>query len=186
MVACLWIVNVRQPDVLFAEGGHAVAVRMADGRLTIRKTGSDGFAVREWLAADGDTRAPGDPVLAAGFACDPIGCIARLKDGALVSLVLAAEAFEEDCARAKIVVSAREAPPFCAAAVIDRQNRGGAQALYRTPTGFVTVAARPKDQDRPWARPAPQAASTGTAAPAASAPTTRDATPRADDLAPDD
>ena len=47
-----------QPDVLIAADGSAVAVRGADGRLAMVKAGSDTFAVREWLAADADARAP--------------------------------------------------------------------------------------------------------------------------------
>jgi competence protein ComEC len=187
-LAILWIPNTRQPDVLVADGAHAFAVRGPDGRLSMRKTGNDGFAIRDWLAADGDKRTPADPALAAGFTCDEVGCIARLKDGALVSVVLAAEAFEEDCARAAVVVSAREAPPFCAALVIDRttSRRSGALALYRTQAGFVTAAARPAGQDRPWARAAPGTAPPSTAALPTSPSSARDATPRADDLSPDD
>ena len=186
-LAIAWIANVRQPDVLVADGGQAFAVRTADGRLAVMKTGNDLFAVREWLAADGDARAPADPALPAGFACDEVGCIARLKDGALVSVVRAAEAFEEDCARAALVITAREAPPFCQATVVDRSTsrRLGALALYRAHGSFVTVAARPPTQDRPWARAALGAAPAATA-PAASPPAARDATPRQDDLAPDD
>ena len=66
-LAIAWIANVRQPDVLVADGGQAFAVRSADGRLAVMKTGNDLFAVREWLAADGDARAPGDPTLPVGL-----------------------------------------------------------------------------------------------------------------------
>jgi competence protein ComEC len=186
--ATVWIVNVRPPDIFAADNGQAVAVRTADGRLAVMKSGNDGFAVRAWLAADGDARTPNDSMLATGFTCDPVGCIARLKDGAVVAVVLAAEAFEEDCARAALVVTAREAPAFCRTVVIDRASsrRTGALALYRTPNGFTTVAARPPEQDRPWARAAPAAASASAAVVAPAATTSRDATPRPDDLGPDD
>jgi competence protein ComEC len=159
-----------------------------DGRLTITKTGNDNFAIREWLAADADWRLPNEPGLGDGFSCDRAGCVAALKDGSLVSLVLRPEAFEEDCARARLVISPRTAPPFCGARVIDRTMRSsGALALTWNGTGFGTIAARPATQDRPWAhapRGRPPTAGPGTT-PAAPVPT-RDATPRMEDLGPDD
>ena len=105
-ITVLGAAHVPRPDILVAQGGQAFAVRTADG-LAIMRTGGDQFAVRAWLAADGDARDPKDPTLANGFACDAIGCIARLPDGALVSVVHAAEAFEEDCRRAAAVLSRR-------------------------------------------------------------------------------
>jgi competence protein ComEC len=184
--ATLWAIATPKPDVLVAAGGQVFAVRNADGRLAIMKGGSDGFAIREWLGADADARAPNDPGLRNGFACDEVGCIARLKDGALVSVALAAEAFVEDCTRAALVLSARTAPPWCKAQTVDRTvwKRNGALALRRTKDGFDMIAARPPAYDRPWARaPAGQAASP--AAPAAVAPARQaapDATPPADGL----
>jgi competence protein ComEC len=117
-VAILWAIHPVRPDVLVADG--AFAVRTAGARLAILKTGHDSFAIREWLAADGDSRLPGDARLAEGFSCDPAGCIARLPDGALVSVALGPDAFEEDCRRAALVLSPRTAPPFCRATIIDR------------------------------------------------------------------
>jgi competence protein ComEC len=186
-LAVVWALNVRQPDVLVADGGHAFAVRTADG-LAIMKTGNDAFAVRAWLAADGDQRTPRDATLSNGFSCDPAGCIARLRDGALVSVVLAAAAFEEDCARAALVLSARTAPPYCRATVVDRTiwQHAGALALTRTATGFAIEAARPANQDRPWARARGGEGSAAPIPPAPSRPTPRDATPRPEDLGPED
>lgn len=188
MAAILWALHPVRPDVLIAPGGQAVAVRGADGRLTITKTGNDNFAIREWLAADADWRLPNQPGLGDGLACDRAGCVAALKDGALVSMVLRPEAFEEDCARARLVISPRTAPPFCSAIVLDRTTLrpSGAMALTWTGTRFATSAARPATQDRPWAR-APRGSPV--TAGASTAPTTvpaRDATPRPEDLGPDD
>jgi len=167
--AILWALNAARPDVLVSEGGQAFAVRGPDGRLAILKRGSDAFAVREWLAADGDTRLPGDATLAQGFACDPVGCIARLRDGALAAIVLDPEAFQEDCARAKIVLTARSAPPSCRATLVDRTSlrQNGAVALRRTASGFELSAARPPSAIRPWTRPREQAVAAAPALPAA-------------------
>ena len=46
--------------------------------LSVHRTGRDAFAVKEWLAADGDARLPDDKTLGQGFRCDPSGCIASL------------------------------------------------------------------------------------------------------------
>src|SRR5262245_19440125 len=184
-IAILWALNPVRPDVMVADGGHAFAVRASDGRLAILKTGNDTFAVREWLAADGDARLPNDPSLAAGFTCDPVGCIVRLRDGSLASVVLGAEAFEEDCGRAAIVLSARSAPPFCRATVVDRNlwRAIGALALTRSGNGFDTKAARPATQQRPWARPRGRT----TAAPApTSLPSAAQPAPQSGQFGPDD
>jgi competence protein ComEC len=174
------------PDVLVAADGASFAVRGRDGRLQILK-GSDSFAAREWLAADGDARTVVDPGLARGFACDPDGCTASLTDGTLVAVARTAEAFVDDCARAALVVTARTAPPDCAVPVIDRNavRRKGAMALYREGERWRIEPARPPGQDRPWA-PAAQTSHQpdGTPSPARQAP--RDATPRPNEVDADD
>jgi competence protein ComEC len=152
-VASLWAVRTTQPDVLVAPDGMTFAVRGADGRLAVVRTGSDTFAARQWLAADADARTHTDPALASGIRCDPDGCVGRLPDGRLVALARTIEAFEDDCRRAAVVASAREAPEPCAAQVIDRAvlQRTGAVALYRTGDGLSMHTVRPEGYDRPWA-----------------------------------
>ena len=107
-------VRAPQPDVLVAPEGTAFAVRTAGGRLAMVKSGSDTFAVREWLVADADRRDPKDKALSDGIRCDPAGCVARLADDSIVAIANSVEAFEEDCRRAAVVLSARDAPPGCA------------------------------------------------------------------------
>ena len=188
LAGTLWAARVPLPDVYVADRGDLVAVRGASGRLSIvRVNNSDGFAVKEWLAADADERTPKDASLKNGATCDPIGCVARLADGTMVAVPFAAEAFEEDCRRAALVVSQRTAPPSCGATLIDRTvwPRTGATALYRLGHGWDSVVAYPQGYDRPWARAAPvrvEGAATSTPA----KPPVRDATPREEDLAPED
>jgi competence protein ComEC len=180
VIASLWAVMTPRPDVLISGEGQAAAIRGADGRLSLLHSGRDTFAMREWLAADGDERTVKDASLKAGVRCDDVGCIGRLKDGRLVSMALAPEAFSEDCARAAVVVSAREAPGGCAATLIDRNvwRSQGAMALRWVGDRFETSAARPPDYERPWARaPAAAAIALSPAPPASS-----DATPRQEDL----
>jgi competence protein ComEC len=172
--------------VLIGADGLTFAVRGADGRLAIVRGGSDTFAARQWLAADADARAHTDESLGRGIRCDQAGCIGRLGDGRMIALARSIEAFEEDCRRAAVVASAREAPEYCAAVVIDRNvlRRTGAVALRRTGDGFAMSVVRPQGYDRPWAQARPSATETD-AAPAARAPS-RDATPRPEDLEPGD
>lgn len=183
VLASVLAIRAPLPDVLISADGQAMAVRGADGRLAIHRTGSDAFTIREWLAADGDARLPADPALRAGIACDDAGCVARLPDGKLVSRVLAPDAFEEDCRRALVVVTTRDAPPACEALTIDRKvsRASGALSLQRSGGGFEVTAARPVGQDRPWARARPEPVE-GARTPAITQPTPRDAIPRAEDL----
>jgi competence protein ComEC len=193
VVATLLALRSPQPDVLVAASGDSFAVRGADGRLQVLKTGSDAFAIREWLAADGDVR--GDAKSAAeaakaraGFACDDEGCVARLADGTIVAIATSPAALADDCVRAVLVITTRVAPPRCGATVIDRTARraGGALALRRGEKGWEVTAAQPPGQDRPWAPAVATGEGARASAPTAERPAVRDATPRAEDLGADD
>jgi len=134
-----------------------------------------------------------DPGLGRGISCDPSGCVGKLADGRLVAYAQAADAFEEDCRRATVVVATREAPRECAATVIDRSlwRTRGALAIFREGASFTIESARPTTFDRPWApRPsrttAAASSDTTRGQPAKPAPAPRDATPRSEDLQPDD
>jgi competence protein ComEC len=182
----LWAVVSPQPDVLISGDGQSAAFRGTDGRLAILHNGRDTFAVKEWLAADADARAPKDSSLANGVRCDAVGCIGTLSDGRLISLVIGIEAVAEDCTRAAIIVSAREVPASdCAAMVVDRQTsrEHGAVALRKIGDHFQPALARPPGSERPWtANPTRASESAQAAAPAGAL----DAMPREDDLSGDD
>jgi competence protein ComEC len=197
LAAIVFAARVPVPDVLIAADGRTLAVRGADGRLALHRTGSDTFATREWLASDADGRDVNDKHLGDGIACDPAGCIAKLADGRLVSYVFAPDAFEEDCRRAAIVVATRDAPADCDATVLGRKQwrDQGALALYRDGTGFIVEPARPLSYDRPWApRTVHAAESAGgsetspniVGSPPARSPPPREATPASEDLQADD
>jgi competence protein ComEC len=191
VLAAVWAARIPVPDVLVANDGRTFAVRGGDGRLAFHHTGGDTFAIHEWLAGDADGRDLHDRALGQGIACDTSGCIGKLADGALVAYVTAPDAFEEDCARAILIVTAHEPPPGCAAFVIGRKlwRTHGALALRRSGSGFVIGSARPASFDRPWA-PAPQhsrltataGADADAAAPTLSRAPPRDATPRPEDI----
>jgi competence protein ComEC len=183
MSAVLLVNRAPQPDLLVAIDAETVAVRGGNGKLAIIRWSNDTFATREWLAADADARGVKDESLTQGITCDDAGCIARLDDGRLVAVVRTAEAFEEDCLRAAVVISARQAPADCSALVIGRRetNRAGAIALRRVDRGFEITHARPPTYDRPWA---PQVAQGAPATESSIRPP--DATPAIEDLYPGD
>jgi competence protein ComEC len=188
LAAAIWASVAAVPDVYVGNRGDIVGVRIASGALSVMHVaGGDTFPVREWLAADADARASNDPSLKDGVACDEIGCVARLRDGSVIALPFAAEAFEEDCRRAALVVSQRTAPPFCATAKIDRTiwPHTGASALYRTEKGWEKIVAFPPGYDRPWARALP-ARGEGETSPRTATSIPSDATPRTEDLTPED
>jgi competence protein ComEC len=177
LIAILWAAATPRPDILIA----------ADGRLSIARKGSDTFAVRDWLAADGDARGARDDSISGGIRCDPVGCIGRLADGKLAALSLALEALAEDCRRASVLATPLEAPAGCAARAFDRsQRRGtGAVALYRNGQDLAVWPARPPGYDRPWSpayRPPAPRVRPGLRAPIRSP----DATPNPESLEADD
>jgi len=186
LIGCAVLVMLRtpQPDVLISADASAAAVRGHDGRLAIVHFSSDSFALREWLAADGDARLPKDVTLASGIACDDAGCIAKLNGGSLVAIVKRADAFEEDCRRAILVISARDAPPDCGALAIDRRasRAAGSLALRLIEGRFEVAAARPRGYDRPWAPDAARNPAGGPEGGGSISPQGRDATPSVDDL----
>ena len=188
LIATAWALVTPQPDILVAADGHAVGVRGKDGRLRLMRTAKDAFLLKEWLAADADSRFGVDPSLSEGVSCDEAGCVAQLADDTLVALALRPEALADDCERAALVVSAHQAPRDCGAAVIerDRLRRQGALALRRTANGFDVQAVKPTGLDRPWAPAAgePDGDSTNLSRPAALR--SRDATPSEQDLQADD
>ena len=184
----VWALLAPQPDILISADGHNVAVRGRDGHLRLMRTGKDAFLTREWLAADADVRTATDASLADGVSCDEAGCVAAMANGSLVAQSLRAGALADDCARAVLVVTARQPPKDCGASVVDqdRLRRQGALALRRKAGGFDVEAVKPRGFDRPWS---PAVAGETEDAPLLtrpSAPRARDATPSEADLQAED
>jgi competence protein ComEC len=150
--AVVWALATPQPDILVSADGHSVGVRGRAGRLHLMRTAKDTFLVKEWLAADADARLPGDASLGEGVSCDEAGCVTQLPNGAFVALVLRPEALSDDCERAAVIVTAKQASPDCGALVIGqkRLQKQAATSLRRTPGGFVIDAVRPNGVNRPW------------------------------------
>ncbi len=140
-------------DVIVAPSGDEAAVRDADGLLQIVGKRFNAFAAEQWLTADGDGRDPAgsrDP----DAPCDRVGCVAALPEGQSLSIVVDRMAFDEDCARAEVIVSALSAPADCGAKfVLDDKAlaRFGAVGLsWSDDKGFTMSSDRSTLQNRPW------------------------------------
>ncbi len=147
-------VHVIPPDVMIDRQGTTAAVRSSDGQLVMLGRGANRFTVDRWLSADGDLRKSNAPDLRKGAQCDRMGCVTKLTTGEAVALVLEIEAFEEDCRRARLVISPLQTPAFCrdAAFVIDRIDltQSASITLHRAGAGFTITPARPANQWKPW------------------------------------
>ncbi|MGE0566131.1 MAG: ComEC/Rec2 family competence protein [Pseudolabrys sp.] len=178
IAACVWAYATPKPDMLVSADGQAAMLRQADGRLVALHSGRDNFALRDWLAADGDSRALADESLKHGVRCDQIGCTGTFANGRVAAFSETIEALAEDCSRAAVVVTPREAPARCDALLIDRPawRAGGASTLRWTSEGGLVIDwVRPPGYRRPWSGSQPL---TRAPAPAALPRTIqRDATP---------
>ncbi len=153
LVGLIGAANSPRYDVIVAPSGDQAAVRDADGKLMIVGKRFNAFAAEQWLTADGDGRDPAqarDP----DAPCDRLGCVAALPEGESLSVVLDRLAFEEDCERAEIVVSALTAPGDCAAKfVLDEKalaKLGAVGLTWSDAGGFTLAADRTALQNRPW------------------------------------
>lgn len=126
-----------RPEILVAPNGATVAVRGADGRLSIIGARAHRLIAEQWLTREGDRRGADDPGLAAAFACDPAGCVAPLPSGGTIAVSRRAEGLAADCLSARLVVTRDAAPRACPARVITPA------ILERTGTlAFVAQAGR--------------------------------------------
>jgi competence protein ComEC len=189
LLAAVWAARVPQPDILISADGRHVGVRGQDGRLHLMhaaKGARDTFLLKEWLAADADARTAADASLSSGVSCDELGCVMQSAGGGLVAQALRPEALSDDCERAALIVTLRQAPAGCAASVIDaeRLRRQGAMALRHGREGLIVDAAKPRGIDRPWSPAAADENGTDAAIPAPRVvpPRAVDATPTEADL----
>jgi competence protein ComEC len=161
-------------DIAIPPAGDEIAIRGEDGTLSILGPRPNAFAAEQWLRADADGRQVG-AARNQGH-CDKLGCVARLKDGRPIALVLDRAAFAEDCNRANVIVTPLFAPIGCAAPlVIDRESLKSMGAvtlslpkgsvLQKTAAGVASddedvtwlddwqiQTARAEGEDRPWSQ----------------------------------
>jgi competence protein ComEC len=113
-----------------------------------------------------------------------------MADGRYVTIAKRADAFADDCAKAALIVTARQPPAACKARVIsqERLRETGSLALHERHGAFVIDAVRPTGSNRPWARNALAADEFLADVAPVRSPASRplDATPSVETLAPDD
>jgi competence protein ComEC len=142
------------PDLLVARDARTVAVRGSNGTLHLIGRARDGYSANEWLKRDGDERAADEAIASPteGARCDSLGCRAQVGSGITIAKVLRAEALEEDCANAEILVSAVaiDRPCIGPKLVLDlrRVTDSGGYAVWFSP--FAVQSVQEARGDRPW------------------------------------
>jgi competence protein ComEC len=145
------------PDILAAEDGQLLAIRVGNGSYLLSSEKSDKLAAEAWLRAAGGVPAgvlpePGEAAEGGTLRCDPLGCLWR-RDGRLVALVRDAAALPEDCRNADVIVALIPTRHACRATalVVDRIDlrRNGATAIWLGPA-IVLDAANDRRGARPW------------------------------------
>jgi len=151
-LAVLMMGSAPRPDVLVAPDAATVAVRGADGRLSILGAKGQRLVAEQWLGREADRRTAETKDLAAAFTCDGIGCVAPLPGGGTIAVSRRPESLEADCLNAEIVITAHAPPLKCPARLITPADlaRTGTLALYRAGQGWRLEPTRPEGRDRPW------------------------------------
>lgn len=146
------------PDILVSDDGGLMAVRMADGRLSVSSRHSGRRIADDWLEREGQAEIlywPENGESADGrLRCDGLGCIYR-GGGRNVALLWHGLAHDEDCRIADILISARPVRGRCPTPdlVIDRFDlwRHGAAAVWLD-EGEIRIRTVADHQGRrPWA-----------------------------------
>jgi competence protein ComEC len=134
-LASLWM--LQGPDILISDDGKLMAVRTADGRLSVSERRRERRIAEFWLEQEGQAEIlywPADAESTDGrLRCDELGCIYRVG-GRTVALLRDALAHDEDCRIVDILISQRPVTGRCPAPVmiIDRFDlwRHGAIAIW--------------------------------------------------------
>jgi len=150
------------PDILVSGDGRLMAVRDADGRLTLSVPRGDRFARDTWLRRDGLEEAeswPRNGATADGrLECRPSDCVYRVN-GTSVAIVRQARVLPVACRDRDLVIATVNLFAVCRAAAgqtIDRADllRDGAHAIWIEANGIRIETVRAARGDRPWVPPA--------------------------------
>lgn len=153
-----------RPDLLIGEGARLIAVRHADGHLSVSTLRRERFARDIWLSANGQEEAPSwsrDGVATGDgrLRCDGQGCVYRAGDR-VIALPTDPLAAAEDCATADLVVadfplwSVCQGPP-----TLDRIDlyRTGPTAVFVDADGVRLETVQHQSYGRPWSAYGPVA-----------------------------
>jgi competence protein ComEC len=163
----LLTVTVRQPDLLIAEDGKLVAVRMDNGAIALSNRAHDKFTQSVWVRRAGEGDIEDNPPAALrdmreAQQCGKGVCLFTVAGhkAAILSDVRGFQAACDDVAKGgpgnggpEIVISQIAAHAHCAAPlVIDRTDlaRDGAQSITFTAAGPRIETVRAVSGERPW------------------------------------
>ncbi|MEP3279170.1 MAG: ComEC/Rec2 family competence protein [Stappiaceae bacterium] len=131
------------PDIIFSDQGKKIAARSVAGELMIGVRRKTDFIGENWLTANGISESLASRRMSSPQrVCDKSACILSAHDRngnreIIVSQVKSPHAFDEDCKRADIVVTALRAPQNCeqqGAMVLDKpfwQTHGASYLTFR-------------------------------------------------------
>ena len=142
-----------RPDILVEGQARLIAVRNASGDLVANSATAARHTGEEWAKQEGLmgrlTTVRDDP----DAACDAQGCMFTAGNGETIAFVRDANALDEDCARASIVIASVGAlkckgPRL----VIDARDLyfGGSHAIWFTSDGVHVETVAQKRGQRPW------------------------------------
>lgn len=148
-----------RPDILIADSGRLMAVRLSDGALSLSSSRLERYAADLWLESVGQVERrywPSPGITQDGrLACDPLGCVYRLA-GKTVALIRDGRALAEECRVDGILISTVPVRGRCPgpSLVIDRFDlwRSGAHALWLGGRKPVLRTVRDHRGHRPWSR----------------------------------
>jgi competence protein ComEC len=156
-VAAVIAVSADGPDVLADADGRLLAVRLNDERLALSSK-TPRFTAAAWLRAAGQEETTAAwPKLGANadgtLSCDPSGCLYR-RHGVVVAFVRTAEAMDDDCRTANVVISLIPIRTPCPVPgpVIDRFDlrRDGTHAVWLNSGAIRVLSVRDARGQRPW------------------------------------
>lgn len=145
------------PDILISDDGRLMAVRMADGRLSVSESRREKRTAEDWLEQEGQGASlywpEGAENLDGNLRCDGLGCIYR-AEGRTVALLRDGLAHDEDCRIVDILISQRPVHGRCPAPslVIDRFDlwRHGATAIWLDGEEIRVRTVAEYQGARPW------------------------------------
>jgi competence protein ComEC len=154
----------RQPDVLVADDGRLVALRLASGEIAVSNRQHDRFTQAVWVRRDGEGEIEDHPPPSLAGLSEPGGCgngMCRfVVNGRTTVIVSDAKGLAAGCADADLVISQVAAHGVCQAKiVVDATDlaRDGAYAITMMRHGAEIATVRALTGERPWTEPAERA-----------------------------
>ncbi len=104
------------PTMMVAERAQQTAVRGNDGALVFSSSRAGKYASERWLLKFGDPASFEQAVKRKGFSCDAYGCTISPTTGWEISVVRHPSILDEECARARIVITTFKIRGVCPSA----------------------------------------------------------------------